>query len=253
MSSRVVHVEIHGQRYAIRSKLDPQYIGELSAYLDEKMRAAARELASTDPLRIAVIAALNISDEVFKARADGNLRRLTIYCHYPRTELVEGASIACSGVCMTVVDTGHEDALTWFAVDAADETLRVTTVGRWHQGNKVNLERPLKLGDEMGGHMVAGHVDGIANVVAREDMTDMARFVLRTPQSLARFIATKGSVALDGVSLTVNSVEDDIFSVLVIPHTLQVTTLSALQKGDIVNLEVDTIARYAARLIEAGR
>ncbi|HEU5020088.1 MAG TPA: riboflavin synthase, partial [Pseudolabrys sp.] len=153
-----------------------------------------------------------------KPRAN-NLTRLTIYCRYPRAELIEGASIACSGVCMTVVDTGEQEGRTWFAVDAADETLRLTSVGRWRHGARVNLERPLKLGDELGGHLVAGHVDGLARVVAREDMTDMARIALRAPAELARFIAPKGSVALDGVSLTVNTVDRDLFSVLIIPHT----------------------------------
>jgi riboflavin synthase len=179
-----------------------------------------------------------------------NLHHITIFCDYPRAELVDGASIACSGVCMTVVGTGEEEGRTWFAVDAADETLRLTTVGRWRQRNKVNLERPLKIGDELGGHLVAGHVDGLATVAAREDMSDMTRFVLRVPGPLARFIAVKGSVALDGVSLTVNTVEDDTFSVLIIPHTLRVTTLGSLRKDDGVNLEVDTMARYAARLME---
>jgi riboflavin synthase len=184
-----------------------------------------------------------------KPRAE-NLHRITIACDYPRAELIDGASIACSGVCMTVVGAGEEGGRSWFAVDAADETMRVTTVGRWQHGGRVNLERSLKLGDELGGHLVAGHVDGLANVVAREDMTDMARFVLRAPPSLARFIAPKGSVALDGVSLTVNAVEGDTFSVLIIPHTLEVTTFGALRKGDDVNLEIDTMARYAARLME---
>jgi len=179
-----------------------------------------------------------------------NLRRLTIFTRYPRAELATGASIAHSGVCLTVVETGEENGRTWFAVDAADETLRVTTVGRWREGSRVNLERPLKLGDELGGHMVAGHVDGLATVIAREDMSDMARFVLRAPRDLARFIAPKGSVALDGVSLTVNAVEGDTFSVLIIPHTLQVTTFGSLRKDADVNLEVDTMARYAARLME---
>lgn len=179
-----------------------------------------------------------------------NLHRISIFCRYPRVELIEGASVACSGACMTVVDTGEEGGRTFFAVDAADETLRVTTVGRWREGTQVNLERPLKIGDELGGHLVAGHVDGLATVVAREDMTDMARFVLRAPPELARFIAPKGSVALDGVSLTVNAVEGDTFSVLVIPHSLQVTTLGALSKGQDANLEIDTLARYAARLME---
>jgi len=148
------------------------------------------------------------------------------------------------------VDAGAEDGRTWFAVDAADETLRVTTVGRWRRGSKVNLERPLKFGDELGGHLVAGHVDGIATMVAREDLKESARFVLRAPAELARFIAPKGSVALDGISLTVNTVEKDTFSVLIIPHTLQVTTFGALRTDEDVNLEVDTMARYAARLAE---
>ena len=179
-----------------------------------------------------------------------NLHRITIFCRYPRAGLIEGASIACSGVCLTVVGAGEEDGRTWFAVDAADETLRVTTVGRWRHGTRINLERSLKLGDELGGHLVAGHVDGLAHVIAREDMTDMARFVLRAPRELVRFIAAKGSVALDGVSLTVNEVDGDDFSVLIIPHTLQVTTFGTLRQGDDVNLEVDTMARYAARLME---
>jgi riboflavin synthase len=185
-----------------------------------------------------------------KPRAD-NLHRITITCDYPRAELIEGASIACAGVCMTVVGAGEEDGRSWFAVDAAAETLALTTVGRWRHGARVNLERSLKMGDELGGHLVAGHVDGLATVIAREDMTEMARFVLRAPMGLARFIAPKGSVALDGVSLTVNAVEGDTFSVLIIPHTLQVTTFGALRKGDDVNLEIDTMARYAARLIDA--
>jgi riboflavin synthase len=185
-----------------------------------------------------------------KPRAD-NLHRITLYCRYPRTDIAQGASIACSGVCLTVVDTGEEDDRTWFAVDAADETLRVTTVGRWRHGTRVNLERSLKLGDELGGHLVAGHVDGLATVIAREDMTDMARFTLRAPHELARFIAPKGSVALDGVSLTVNRVEGDAFTVLIIPHTLSVTGFGKLGEGDAVNLEIDTMARYAARLMEA--
>jgi riboflavin synthase len=189
-----------------------------------------------------------------KPRAD-NLHRITITCVYPRAELIEGASIACSGVCMTVVGVGEDGDRTWFAVDAAAETLALTTVGRWRRGWRVNLERALKFGDELGGHLVAGHVDGLASVVAREDMTDnpsvdMARLVLRVPLALTRFIAPKGSVALDGVSLTVNAVDGDTFSVLIIPHTLQVTTLGALRQGDDVNLEIDTMARYAARLMD---
>jgi len=184
-----------------------------------------------------------------KPRAD-NLHRITIFCRYPRAEVVQGASIACNGVCLTVVDAGDEDGRVWFAVDAAAETLKLTTVGRWRHGTHVNLERALKIGDELGGHLVSGHVDDLARVIARENLTEMARFTLRAPHSLAGFIATKGSVALDGVSLTVNSVADDDFSVLIIPHTLQVTTFGSLRQGDDVNLEIDTMARYAARLLE---
>ena len=185
-----------------------------------------------------------------RARGEG-LYRLKIACSYPRASIVEGASIACSGVCLTVVGIGEEDGRTWFSVDAAAETMRVTSVGSWRHGTKINLERALKVGDELGGHIVAGHVDGIATVIAREDMTEMARIVLQAPLTLARFIAVKGSVALDGVSLTVNEVTGDTFSVLIIPHTLKVTTLGTLAAGAEVHLEVDLMARYAARLMEA--
>jgi len=183
-----------------------------------------------------------------RARAD-DLRRLKIVCGYPRASIVEGASIACSGVCMTVVGIGEEQGRTWFAVDAGAETLRVTTVGNWRHGTKINLERALKVGDELGGHIVAGHADGVAAVTARDDLIEMAKLTLRAPHELARFITAKGSVALDGVSLTVNEVHGDTFSVLVIPHTLKVTTLVDLAVGDQVNLEVDLMARYAARLM----
>ena len=183
-------------------------------------------------------------------RAQG-LRRLTIGCRYDRASIAIGASIACAGACLTVVATGAHDGRTSFAVDAAAETLAVTTAGRWTRGTRINLERALKMGDELGGHLVAGHVDGIAETIAREDLPDMARITLRAPPALARFVAVKGSVALDGVSLTVNTVERDAFSVLIIPHTLAVTTLAAIRPGDALNLEVDQMARYAARLIEA--
>jgi riboflavin synthase len=183
-------------------------------------------------------------------RAQG-LRRLTIGCRYDRASIAIGASIACAGACLTVVATGAHDGRTSFAVDAAAETLAVTTAGRWTRGTRINLERALKMGDELGGHLVAGHVDGIAETIAREDLPDMARITLRAPPGLARFVAVKGSVALDGVSLTVNTVERDAFSVLIIPHTLAVTTLAAIRPGDALNLEVDQMARYAARLIEA--
>jgi riboflavin synthase len=183
-------------------------------------------------------------------QADG-LRRLTVACGYDPATIAIGASIACSGICLTVVARGHEDGRGIFSVDAAAETLRVTTAGAWRRGTKLNLERPLRLGDEIGGHLVSGHVDGIAELLAREDLPEMARLLLRAPFELARFIASKGSVALDGVSLTVNEVEEDRFSVLIIPHTLKVTTLAALRTGAQLNLEVDLLARYAARLLQA--
>jgi riboflavin synthase len=183
-------------------------------------------------------------------RADG-LRRLTIACGYDRASIAIGGSIACAGPCLTVVATGTHEGRTSFVVDAAAETLAVTTAGRWAKGTRLNLERALKIGDELGGHLVSGHVDGIAEAIAREDLPDMARMTLRVPAPLARFIAAKGSVALDGVSLTVNSVEQNEFSVLIIPHTLAVTTLGATRRGDGLNIEVDLMARYAARLIEA--
>ncbi len=179
-----------------------------------------------------------------------NLHRIKVACAFPRASIVDGASIACAGVCMTVVGAGEQDGRTWFAVDAAAETLAVTIVGRWRHGTRVNLERPLRIGDELGGHMVSGHVDGIAELIGREDMTEMARLSLRAPGPLSRFIAAKGSVALDGVSLTVNAVDGDTFSVLIIPHTLKVTTLGALKNGEHVNLEIDPMARYAARLMQ---
>ncbi len=185
-----------------------------------------------------------------EARAEG-LARLRIACGYDLDTIDIGASIACSGVCLTVVGRGRDGNRGWFAVDAAAETLRVTTIGDWRRGSRVNLERALKIGDELGGHIVAGHADGLARVLEREELTDMARITFGAPAELARFIAPKGSVALDGVSLTVNEVVGDAFSVLIIPHTLAVTTLAALAAGDTVNLEVDQMARYAARLMEA--
>ena len=180
-----------------------------------------------------------------------DLTRLTIACGYDRASIADGASISCSGVCLTVIGTGEAAGRTVFDVDAAAETLRVTTAGSWVKGTRLNLERALKYGDEMGGHVVAGHVDGIAEILSREDMTESARFTLRAPGDLSRFIAPKGSVALDGVSLTINEVADGHFSVMIIPHTLQVTTFGALRAGDSLNLEIDTMARYAARLLDA--
>ena len=145
--------------------------------------------------------------------AQGQLHRMRIACRYDQTTIADGASIACNGVCLTVVASGVEAGKTWFDVDAAAETLGMTTAKHWVKGTKLNLERALKIGDELGGHIVAGHADGIATIVKRDDLPDMARFELRTTRELARFIAAKGSVTLDGVSLTVNTVADvDVFS-----------------------------------------
>jgi riboflavin synthase len=182
--------------------------------------------------------------------AQGQLHRLRIACSFARAGIADGASIACNGVCLTVVGSGVDGGKTWFEVDAAAETLAMTTAKHWSLGTKLNLERALKIGDELGGHIVAGHADGIASIVARHELTGMARFELRTTRELARFIAAKGSVTLDGVSLTVNTVDDVTFSVLIIPHTLNVTTLGGWRAGGEVNLEVDLMARYAARLSE---
>jgi riboflavin synthase len=189
--------------------------------------------------------------EVISIEPRGELRRLRIACSYDSNSIALGASIACSGVCLTVVAVAQESARTIFEVDAAAETLAVTTVGTWIKGTRVNLERALKIGDELGGHIVTGHVDGFAKVLSRDDFDDMSRFWIEAPRELSRFIAKKGSVALDGVSLTVNEVEGDRFSVLLIPHTLAVTTLGARRAGDAINIEIDLMARYAARLSEA--
>ena len=182
--------------------------------------------------------------------AQGQLHRLRIACRYDRATIADGASIACNGVCLTVVASGVEGGQTWFEVDTAAETLAMTTAKHWAVGTRLNLERSLKIGDELGGHIVAGHADGIAAIVTRDDLPDMARFELSTTRELARFIAPKGSITLDGVSLTVNKVADVTFTVLIIPHTLSVTAIGAWQAGSAVNIEVDLMARYAARLSE---
>src|SRR4051794_13945436 len=182
--------------------------------------------------------------------AQGQLHRFRIACRYDGDTIGDGASIACNGVCLTVVASGVERRNAWFDLDVDDETLSMTTAKYLTVGARLNLERALKIGVELGGHIVAGHADGIATIVKRDDLPDMARIELRTTRELARFIAAKGSVTLDGVSLTVNVVQDVVFSVLIIPHTLSVTTLSGWRAGSEVNIEVDLMARYAARLLE---
>ncbi len=186
--------------------------------------------------------------EVLSVAPRGDLKRLRIGCSYEAETIALGASIACAGTCLTVVAVARENGHTVFEVDAAAETLAKTTVGAWGQGTRINLERALKIGDELGGHIVTGHVDGVARILSRDDFDGMARFWIGAPHELSRFVAQKGSVALDGVSLTVNDVEGDRFSILLIPHTLAVTTFGGRLAGDPLNIEVDMMARYAARL-----
>jgi len=179
---------------------------------------------------------------------------LRIDTAYDPASIAIGASISCGGVCLTVtaLPEGGSNAR-WFEVEAWEEALRLTTAGDWRSGTRINLERALKIGDELGGHIVSGHVDATAEIVAREDEGDAVRFTLEAPRELAKFIAPKGSVALDGTSLTINKVSGTRFDVLLIHHSLSVTTWGERKAGDRVNLEVDTMARYAARLAEAAK
>jgi riboflavin synthase len=195
-----------------------------------------------------------ISDvgQVIEITALGERIRLVLASAYDPATIALGASIAISGVCLTAVEVSRANGGAHIAFDVGAETLAVTTLGQLRQGDRINLERALRMGDELGGHMVSGHVDGIAEIVSRRDFDDMAHFRFRAPAALAKFIAPKGSVALEGTSLTVNAVEGDEFEVLLIPHTLGVTTWGARRAGERVNIEVDQMARYAARLIESG-
>jgi riboflavin synthase len=180
-------------------------------------------------------------------------RRLRIATRYRSASIAIGASIACGGVCLTVVAKSPARATGgWFEVEAWEEALRLTTAGQWETGTRVNLERALRVGEELGGHFVSGHVDGLARIVSVADEGGARRIVLETPAALSRFIAAKGSVALDGVSLTVNKVAGNRFDVLLIAHTLAVTTWGDRKAGDSVNLEVDLLARHVARLAQAG-
>jgi riboflavin synthase len=190
---------------------------------------------------------------VLRVEDRGDLRA-RIRCGYPADGIAIGASIACDGVCLTVVDRGPDGGGAWFDVDVSAETVKRTNIrsdpGGWAPGRRVNLERALRLGDELGGHIVSGHVDGLAEVVSVEDEGDSTRIVFEVPDRLARFVAPKGSVALNGTSLTVNEVEGRRFGVNIIPHTRCHTTWGEARPGDLVNIEIDTLARYVARLAE---
>jgi riboflavin synthase len=176
-------------------------------------------------------------------------RALRVRTGWDLGDLAIGASVAHAGVCLTVVDKGTD----WFETEAWEEALRLTTLGQMREGARLNLERSLRIGDELGGHMVSGHVDGLARIHETSSEGGAVRFVIEAPQELAPFIARKGSVALDGTSLTVNGVSGNSFDVLLIRHTLEVTTWGDRRAGDAINLEVDQMARYASRLLEYGR
>jgi riboflavin synthase len=176
-------------------------------------------------------------------------RRFEIQTAFDLSLVELGASISHAGCCLTVVDKGSD----WFAVEVSGETLSKTTLGQWREGAPVNLERAARLGDELGGHIVSGHVDGVGEVLSVEPEGGSRRIRIRAPAPLHRYIAPKGSIAVEGVSLTVNEVEGDVFGVNIIPHTWEVTTLGALSAGDRVNLEIDMLARYLARWQETAR
>jgi riboflavin synthase len=179
-------------------------------------------------------------------RGQGREARFEIATAYDMSTIAIGASIAHNGVCLTIIDKGAD----WYAVEVSAETLSKTTLGNWQEGARVNLERALAVGDELGGHIVSGHVDGVARVVSIHPENQSLRFIFEAPVELGRFVAPKGSVALDGVSLTVNEVEGRKFGINVIPHTQAVTTFGSLRENDVVNMEIDMLARYVARLLE---
>ena len=189
---------------------------------------------------------------VRKAEHRNGLTRFEVESGFALEDIAMGASIMHSGVCLTVVDMGQGERGAWFAVEAVPETLAKTVLGDWNEGARVNLEQSLKLGDELGGHFVFGHVDGVAEIVSIEPEGQSRRITIRPPAALAKYFATKGSAAVNGVSLTVaDALPNGDFQVAVIPHTWEVTTLSELQPGSRVNLEIDMLARYVARMIGA--
>ena len=179
-------------------------------------------------------------------------RRFRIASRYDPTSIEIGASIAHAGCCLTVIDRGQHEGGGWHDVEVSNESLSITTLGEWSAGMAVNLERAAKFGDEIGGHFVSGHVDDVGEVVSRRSEAGSIRFVFRAPNALAPYIAPKGSIAVDGVSLTVNEVEGAVFGVNIIPHTAEATTLGALAESDRVNLEIDLLARYAVRAAGFG-
>ncbi len=190
-----------------------------------------------------------ISDigEITAIEQKGDIK-FTIKTRYDTDKILLGASIACSGVCLTVVEMEKRGADSFFSVEASAETVSVTTAKNWAVGTKLNLERALQLGDELGGHIVTGHVDGLADIMAITPDGESKRFSFAAPQALKAFIAPKGSVTLDGTSLTVNAVEDNVFTVNIIPHTQAVTLWGQAEPGQMVNVEIDILARYVARL-----
>ena len=192
-----------------------------------------------------------ISDIGEVAARDGG--RFEIRCSYAAESIAIGASIACDGACLTATKVDPSESGSTFAVDVSNETLAKTTLDEWGRGRRINLERALKAGDELGGHIVAGHVDGVGRIIDMRPDGQSRRFTVEVPPELAPYIASKGSVCLDGISLTVNDVTENIFGINIIPHTLTHTTLGAKKPGDRVNLEVDIFARYVARLMEFRR
>lgn len=191
--------------------------------------------------------------EVVDAEQRASGRAFRIATAYDAETIALGASISCAGCCLTVTNVGRtteNDRPFYFEVDVSTESLDKTTAKSWQAGMVLNLERALKMGDELGGHMVSGHVDGVATIISRTDDADMSVFWFEIPEALQKFVAPKGSVALDGTSLTVNDVDGNRFSVMIIPHTQAVTTWSRAKAGDAVNFEVDMMARYVARLNE---
>ena len=175
---------------------------------------------------------------------------LRIACQRAPETIEIGASIACNGICLTVMETGTEDGRNWFEAAASAETKDKPTLGAWQPGQRINLEPALRLGDELGGHIVSGHIDGVGEITGVRAEGDSHRLTLRAPEALARFIASKGSICIDGISLTVNEVAGSTFGVNIIPHTWSVTSLAGAEPGGQVNLEIDLLARYVARLNE---